>query len=76
MQAWATTCTQAGCRVRRCAIDVNMRTELPCEWRIPRPASHSRHAVAELLRELNSQMTKTADPLDGDQIAWERTAMA
>ena len=63
------------CCVRRFAIDVHARSEFLCERRIFGPAPDRRDLVAKLVRELNSEVTQTADALHRNQVAGKRTAV-
>ena len=63
------------CRVRRFAIDVQARSEFLGESSILGPAPDSRDLVTKLVRELNSEVTKTADTLNRNQVAGERAAV-
>src|SRR5712672_1012736 len=67
---------QFGCGVSCSAVDISIRTELLGERGVVRPAPHGCNPIAELLCELNSQMAKSADPLDGYEVARQRAAMA
>ena len=53
-----------------------MRAEFLREGSISRPASHGRNAIAELLRELNSQVSQPADSQNRYQVGsaplWRR----
>src|SRR5208282_2151664 len=61
--------------VRRFAVDVYARPELPCQRRVFRPPPDRRHLITKLVRELNSQMTQTADTLHRNKVAGESTAV-
>ena len=62
-------------RVRRLTVDVQTRSELLCERRVLGSAPDGGHVVAELARELNAEVTETADSLHGDEVAGERTTV-
>ena len=62
-------------RVRRFAVDVHARSEFLRERRIFGPAPDRRDLVSKLVRELNSEVTQTADTLHRDQVAGERAAV-
>src|SRR5215470_16042210 len=61
--------------IRGHAVDIEIRSKLFRERGIARPASYCSDSIAKFLRELNSQMAKAADPLDGHKVARQRTAM-
>ncbi len=63
------------CGVGRFAIDVHARSEFLCQRRIFGTAPDSRDLVTKLARELNSEVTQTADTQHRNQVAGERTAV-
>src|SRR5207244_3401703 len=67
---------QSLCCVHRFAVDVDARSELLCERSVFGPTTDSRNLVTEFVRELNAQMTKSADTLDSDEVAGGCTAVA
>src|SRR5712692_9375946 len=58
------------------AVDINIRSELFREHGVARTASNGRDPIAELLCELDSQVTEPSDSLDSDEVARQRAAMA
>ncbi len=59
------------CCVRRFAVDVHARSEFLCERCVFGPASDSRDLITKLVRELNSEVTQTADALHRNKVAGE-----
>ena len=55
-------------RARCGAVDVDTRSQLLGENSVLRPTPNCGDLVAKFLRELNSQMSEAADPLDGHQV--------
>src|SRR5262249_22963372 len=61
-------------RVGRSAVDVHVRTEFSCERLDFGAAPDRRHSVSTLARELNAEMTDTANALHRHKVAGQRTA--
>ena len=66
---------QCLCCVRRFAIDVHARSEFLCERRVFRPAPDRRDLIAKLVRELNSEVTQTADTQHRHKVAGHGAAV-
>src|SRR5437870_2425938 len=66
---------QFGRGIRGGGVDIEIRSKLFRKARIARPATYRGDAIAKFLCELNSQMAKLADSLNGDKVAWKRAAM-
>jgi len=58
--------------VRASAFDVHARSEFLCERRVFGPAPDSRDLVTKFVRELNSEVTQTADALHRNKFAGHR----
>ena len=61
--------------VGRFAVDVHARSEFLCECRVFGSAPDRRDLITKLVRELNSEMTQTADTLHRNQVAGQRAAV-
>ena len=61
---------QLGRGIRGGAVDIEIRAKLFCKRSVVGPTAYCRDPIAKFLCELNSQVAKPANPLDGDKIAW------